>query len=202
MSTQFNVSQWKPSQNHSSKPKRKDFTEVNSNPATGVSLCIPFAYKNTGAKKVFAVFQNLKIMDQGTQIITNFGLIERIDIKSRQDGNKCIFIHFKANKWNDTEENRHILENMKAGHKLKVINDEKGHFWKTIISKSQRPADYFEDSVEEKTAEDSGEEKTPEDSGEEKTPENEYYERGELMEEVLRNKSYKLNDNQEREELN
>ena len=184
MSTQFNVSQWKPSQNHSSKPKRKDFTEVNSNPATGVSLCIPFAYKNTGAKKVFAVFQNLKIMDQGTQIITNFGLIERIDIKSRQDGNKCIFIHFKANKWNDTEENRHILENMKAGHKLKVINDEKGHFWKTIISKSQRPADYFEDS------------------GEEKTPENEYYERGELMEEVLRNKSYKLNDNQEREELN
>ena len=193
MSTQFNVSQWKPSQNHSSKPKRKDFTEVNSNPATGVSLCIPFAYKNTGAKKVFAVFQNLKIMDQGTQIITNFGLIERIDIKSRQDGNKCIFIHFKANKWNDTEENRHILENMKAGHKLKVINDEKGHFWKTIISKSQRPADYFEDS---------GEEKTPEDSGEEKTPENEYYERGELMEEVLRNKSYKLNDNQEREELN
>ena len=28
------------------------------------------------------------------------------------------------------------------------MTDDKGHFWKTIISKSQRPADYFEDEEE------------------------------------------------------
>lgn len=146
------VRQWKPNapqRKPNTKPKRKDFSTVNSNPETGVSLCVPFAFKNVGPKRVFAIFKKPTIIDPiNGQIHENvsLGFIERIDIKIRKDSNKCIFIHFAPGRWNDA--NNEILEAMKSGKSLKVITDDKGHFWKTIISKSQRPADYFEDEEE------------------------------------------------------
>ena len=147
------VRQWKPNapqRKPNSTPKRKDFSIVNSNPEPGVSLCVPFAFKNVGPKRVFAIFKKPTIIDPTTGEIrenVSLGFIERIDIKIRKDGNNCIFIHFAPGRWNDT--NNEILEAMKSGQPLKVMTDENGHFWKTIISKSQRPADYFEDELEE-----------------------------------------------------
>ena len=146
------VRQWKPNapqRKPNSTPKRKDFSTVNSNPETGVSLCVPFAFKNVGPKRVFAIFKKPTIIDPINGEIrknVSLGFIERIDIKFRKDGNKCIFIHFAPRRWNDA--NSDILEAMKSGQHLKVMTDENGHFWKTIISKSQRPADYFEDEEE------------------------------------------------------
>jgi hypothetical protein len=146
------VRQWKPNapqRKPNSTPKRKDFSTVNSNPETGVSLCVPFAFKNVGPKRVFSTFKKVTFVHPKTGEIrknVSLGFIERIDIKFRKDGNKCIFIHFAPRRWNDA--NSDILEAMKSGQHLKVMTDENGHFWKTIISKSQRPADYFEDEEE------------------------------------------------------
>lgn len=164
------VRQWKPTMRDrptGSKPKRKDFSAVNSNPETGVSLCIPYAFKTTGPKRVFAIFRRPTIIhpETGETICdVSLGFIERIDIKYRQDGNKCVFVHFAAGRWNDNETNREILAAMKAGKSLKVITDEHGHFWKTIISKSQRPADYFEDDDSEAGV--PGETGVPDETGE------------------------------------
>ena len=157
--TQFRpVRQWKPnSRNGNGKPrKRKDFTEENSNPDTGVSFCVPFAFKNVGPRRTFSIFKKPYVEIEhadaagiGDEFMgeVSFGFIERIDIKYRRDGNKCLFIHFAPGRWNDTEETRIILDAMKAGKVLRVYTDDKKHFWKTIISKSQRPADYFEDEA-------------------------------------------------------
>ena len=151
--------QWKPNaskRKQGTKPRRKDFSSVNSNPETGVSFCVPFAFKNVGPKRTFAVFRNPYVEIEhadasglGDELMgeVSFGFIERIDIKWRRDGNKCLFIHFAPGRWNDTEETRIILDAMKAGKVLRVYTDDKQHFWKTIISKSQRPADYFEDEA-------------------------------------------------------
>jgi hypothetical protein len=151
--------QWKPNapkRKQGTKPRRKDFSSVNSNPETGVSFCVPFAFKNVGPKRTFAVFRNPYVEIEhadasglGDELMgeVSFGFIERIDIKWRRDGNKCLFIHFAPGRWNDTEETRIILDAMKAGKVLRVYTDDKKHFWKTIISKSQRPADYFEDET-------------------------------------------------------
>jgi len=149
------VRQWKPTtRSGSDKPlKRKDFTNANSNPETGISFCIPFAFKNVGPKRVFAIFRNPKITvcDSNGNIAyydnMSLGFIERIDIKYRRDGNKCVFVHFAAGRWNDNEATREILDYLKSGMWMKIATDENGHFWKTIISKSQRPADYFEDEA-------------------------------------------------------
>ena len=145
------VRQWKPNapqRKPNSIPKRKDFSTVNSNPETGISLCVPYAFKNVGPKRVFSIFKKPTIVHPTTGVHENvsLGFIDRIDIKIRKDGNKCVFIHFAPGRWNDT--NNEILEAMKSGQALKVITDGDGHFWKTIISKSQRPADYFEDEDE------------------------------------------------------
>ena len=50
---------------------------------------------------------------------------------------------------------------MKNGTPLRVSTDNNGHFWKTIISKSERPADYIVENAE----------KEPKEPGEEKTQE-------------------------------
>ena len=149
------VRQWKPTKrSDSDKPrKRKDFTDANSNPETGVSFNIPFAFKNVGPKRVFAIFRNPKITvcngdgDVASYNNTSLGFIERIDLKYRRDGNKCVFVHFAAGRWNDNEVTSEILDYLKSGMWMKITIDEDGHFWKTIISKSQRPADYFEDEI-------------------------------------------------------
>ena len=157
--TQFRpVRQWKPNtRSDSNKPrKRKDFTNANSNPETGVSFCVPFAFKNVGPRRTFSIFKNPYVEIEhadasglGDEFMgeVSFGFIERIDIKYRRDGNKCLFIHFAPGRWNDNENTRIILDAMKAGKVLNVYTDDKKHYWKTIISKSQRPADYFEDEI-------------------------------------------------------
>ena len=144
--------QWKPNapeRKGETEPKRRDYSSENCNPETGVSLCVPFAFKNVGPKRVFAIFRRPHIEiespdDPSEELMgeVSLGFIERIDIKYRQDGNKCLFIHFAPGRWNDTEETRFILNAMKAGKPLHVITNDKGNYWKTIISKSKRPADY------------------------------------------------------------
>jgi hypothetical protein len=164
--------QWKPTDKVESQPKRINFTEQNSNPETGVSLCVPFAFKNVGPKKVFAIFKKPTILLDGINTEVNMGLIERIDIKFRKDGNKCVFIHFAPGQWNDNEITKNLLNLMKNGTPLRVLTDNNGHFWKTIISKSERPADYITENIEpeEEKTQEHEEEKTQEHE-EEKTQE-------------------------------
>ena len=154
--------QWKPTHGPRVKielePKRIDFSKENSNPETGISLCIPFAFKSVGPKRVFAVFNPTIINPEtGEETQTSLGFIERIDTKYRRDGNKTMFIHFAPNRWNKNDMTSEILETMKAGNSIRVKIDEDGHYWKTIISKSKRPVDYVdsdgEDIAEAKTEE-------------------------------------------------
>ena len=149
--------QWKPhspTKKSDAQPVKRDYSADNCNPETGVSLCVPFAFKNVGPKRVFAIFRRPHIEiespdDPREELMgeVSLGFIERIDIKYRQDGNKCLFIHFAPGRWNDTKETRFILNAMKAGKPLHVITNDKGNYWKTIISNSKRPADYQEDDA-------------------------------------------------------
>ena len=142
--------QWKPhspTKKSDTQPVKRDYSADNCNPETGVSLCVPFAFKNVGPKRVFAIFRRPRVKIDEIDGEVSLGFIERIDIKCRQDGNKCLFIHFAPGRWNDTDENHLILEAMKAGKALHVITNDKGNYWKTIISKSKRPADYQEDDA-------------------------------------------------------
>ena len=171
--------QWKPTDKVESQPKRINFTEQNSNPETGVSLCVPFAFKNVGPKKVFAIFKKPTILLDGINTEVNMGLIERIDIKFRKDGNKCVFIHFAPGQWNDNEITKNLLNLMKNGTPLRVLTDNNGHFWKTIISKSERPADYITENIEpeEEKTQEHEEEKTqePYDVYEQAVEQNDYF---------------------------
>tara|TARA_B100000795_G_scaffold129705_2_gene96741 strand:- start:1 stop:573 length:573 start_codon:yes stop_codon:yes gene_type:complete len=146
--TNQTASQWKPTDKVESQPKRINFTEQNSNPETGVSLCVPFAFKNVSSKKVFSIFKKPTVILDSIRTEVNLGLIDRIDIKFRKDGNKCVFIHFAPGKWNDNETTKNFLNLMKNGTPLRVSTDNNGHFWKTIISKSERPCDYIAENAE------------------------------------------------------
>ena len=135
-----------PARKEGTKPRRKDFSAANSNPETG-EFGIPFAYKNVGPKRLHLPPPDHHSSNKGwDDLWCSLGFIERIDIKYRKDGNKCVFIHFAPGRWNDNDKPWDLIV-MKAGTPLKVVTDEDGHFWKTIISKSQRPADYFEDEI-------------------------------------------------------
>ena len=106
-----------------------DYTVKNSNPAEGVSLCIPRVFNNIGYKRIKDVF-----------IRMGWGFVERVDLIQLK-GFKRAYVHFKAGEWNmRSREAMSALEALKAGDEVTITYDDPW-FWKIGISRSARPAE-------------------------------------------------------------
>jgi len=112
----------------------EEIQQINSNPNTGVSVCIPRVFNNISWKQVKEVFINL-----------NWGFVERVDIirVKGTDGKmiKRAFIHFAPMKWNmRSQMARATLTALQNGETIKVSYDEvKPWFWTVTISKCMKP---------------------------------------------------------------
>tara|TARA_B110000967_G_scaffold207388_1_gene256620 strand:+ start:3018 stop:3698 length:681 start_codon:yes stop_codon:yes gene_type:complete len=153
--------QWKPTTNKIIQQKKKDVSKLNAFDETGISLCIPFAFKNITPNKVFAVMKNPTILyKNGDKVRGSFGFIERIDYILRRDGNKTYFVHFRANSWNfNNATGLQALNNMKEGKDIEIINDKWGHFWKVSISKAERPEEEQDEQDEQDEPDDTDSDK-------------------------------------------
>lgn len=112
----------------------EEIQQVNSNPNTGVSLCIARLFNNITWRQVKQVFIEL-----------NWGFVERVDIirvKSK-DGKmvKRAFIHFAPMKWNmRSQMARATLTALQKGEVIKVSYEEdKPWFWTVTVSKCMKP---------------------------------------------------------------
>ena len=113
----------------------EEIQQVNSNPNTGISLCIARLFNNITWRQVKQVFIEL-----------NWGFVERVDIirvKSPKDGKmvKRAFIHFAPMKWNmRSQMARATLTALQKGEVIKVSYEEdKPWFWTVTISKCMKP---------------------------------------------------------------
>ena len=100
----------------------------NSNPTTGVSLCIPFVFKTVTKEKIFAVMRLMGV-----------GHIERIDLVDVNDRQNKAFVHFAPEKWVCNEYGLSVLNTMKNGNPWEVYYNSRG-YWKVYISACQKPA--------------------------------------------------------------
>lgn len=109
--------------------EKVDYSEKNSNPAEGVSLCIPRVFNNIGYKRIKEVFIRMR-----------WGYVERVDVVQLQ-GFKRAYVHFKAGEWNmRSREAMEALEAMKRREEVTVTYDDPW-FWKIGISRSPRPSE-------------------------------------------------------------
>ena len=109
----------------STKPARE--AVCNSDPAKGVSLCIPRVFNNIGWRRIKQSFIDLR-----------WGFVERVDVISLGK-HKRAFVHFAPGKWNTRD--REAMEALKAlqnGDEVKVLYDEPW-YWKISISNSSKP---------------------------------------------------------------
>ena len=131
-SKEIDMSLSKQSQSQSKSPVRVlvDHSKTNSNPATGVSLCIPRVFNNINYRRIKEVF-----------IRMNWGFVERVDVVQMR-GFKRAYVHFAAGKWNVGEgsEAMAALEAMKVGDPVQITYDDPW-FWKIGISRSARASE-------------------------------------------------------------
>ena len=112
----------------------EEIQRVNSNPNTGISLCIARLFNNITWRQVKQVFIEL-----------NWGFVERVDIirVKANDGKmvKRAFIHFAPMKWNmRSQMARATLTALQKGEVIKVSYEEdKPWFWTVTISKCMKP---------------------------------------------------------------
>lgn len=111
-------------------PQRKPRQPVdNSDPAKGISICIPRIFNNIGWRRVKQVM-----------ISCDWGYVERVDIIP-QNGYKRAFIHFAANRWNTRNPRAmEVLKALKAGDEVKIVYDDPW-YWKIGLSRSAKPAE-------------------------------------------------------------
>ena len=108
-----------------SRLSRAEQREVNGNPNTGVSLCIPKIFPNITERRVRAIFYGLK-----------WGFVERVDMA----GKRC-FIHFAPGKWNmRNREARQALTALQNDEEVTVLYDEPW-FWVIRISELPKTAE-------------------------------------------------------------
>ena len=109
--------------------EKVDYSDKNSDPAVGVSLCIPRVFNNIGYKRIKDMF-----------IRMNWGYVERVDVIQLR-GFKRAYVHFKPGEWNmRSREAMQVLEAMKRREEVTVTYDEPW-FWKIGISRSPRPSE-------------------------------------------------------------
>ena len=103
----------------------------NSDPAQGVSLCIPRVFNNIGWRRI-----KQHIID------ANLGYVERVDVVLVAGGKyKRAFVHFAAGKWNMRDATaRAALKALQEGKKIK-LEYESPWYWLVGISGAARPAE-------------------------------------------------------------
>ena len=103
----------------------------NSDPAQGVSICIPRVFNNISWKRI-----------KGHMIDANLGFVERVDVVPVAGKNyKRAFVHFAAGKWNMRDETaRETLAALQDGKRIKLVYDEPW-YWLCGISGAERPAE-------------------------------------------------------------
>ena len=102
----------------------------NSDPAQGVSICIPRVFNNISWKRI-----------KGHMIDANLGFVERVDVVPVAGKNyKRAFVHFAAGKWNMRDATaRAALKALQEGKKIK-LEYEAPWYWLVGISGAARPA--------------------------------------------------------------
>lgn len=103
----------------------------NSDPAQGVSICIPRVFNNISWKRI-----------KGHMIDANLGFVERVDVVPVAGKNyKRAFVHFAAGKWNMRDATaRAALKALQEGNKIK-LEYEAPWYWLVGISGAARPAE-------------------------------------------------------------
>jgi hypothetical protein len=103
----------------------------NSDPAQGVSLCIPRVFNNISWKRI-----------KGHIIDANLGFVERVDVVPVAGKNfKRAFVHFAPGKWNMRDATaRQALKALQDGNKIKLTYEDPW-FWLVGISGAARPAE-------------------------------------------------------------
>ena len=103
----------------------------NSDPAQGVSLCIPRVFNNIGWRRIK---QHI--------IEANLGFVERVDVVPVAGGKyKRAFVHFAAGRWNMRDATaRAALKALQEGKKIK-LEYESPWYWLVSISGAARPAE-------------------------------------------------------------
>jgi len=115
----------------------------NSDPAEGISLCIPRVFNNIGWRRIKQCFIDLR-----------WGFVERVDVISLGK-NKRAFVHFAPGKWNTRDQEAmqalqalqngdevkvlmQALQALQNGDEVKVLYDDPW-YWKISISNSAKP---------------------------------------------------------------
>jgi len=103
----------------------------NSDPAQGISLCIPRVFNNIGWRRI-----KQHIID------ANLGFVERVDVVPVAGGKyKRAFVHFAAGRWNMRDATaRAALKALQEGKKVK-LEYESPWYWLVSISGAARPAE-------------------------------------------------------------
>ena len=104
---------------------------VNSDPAKGISLCIPRVFNNIGWRRI-----------KQHMIEANLGYVERVDVIPVKGGaHKRAYVHFAANRWNMRDpQARAALKALQEGKRIK-LEYESPWFWLAGISGGKRPAE-------------------------------------------------------------
>jgi len=101
--------------------------KTNSDPAQGISLCIPRVFNNIGWRRI-----------KQHMIEANLGYVERVDVIPL-GGFKRAFVHFRANGWNMRDQTaRAALKALQDGKKIK-LEYESPWYWLVSISGAKRP---------------------------------------------------------------
>lgn len=107
----------------------QNFTTANSDPATGVSICIPRVFNNIGWRRIKQVFIDLQ-----------WGYVERVDVIPKGEYKRA-FVHFAPGKWNMSDKEAcDVLAALKAGTEVKIVYDEPW-YWKISLSRAKKPAE-------------------------------------------------------------
>ncbi len=104
---------------------------VNSDPAQGISLCIPRVFNNIGWRRI-----------KQHMIEANLGYVERVDVIPVKGGaHKRAYVHFAANRWNMRDpQARAALKALQEGKRIK-LEYESPWYWLAGISGGKRPAE-------------------------------------------------------------
>ena len=102
---------------------------TNSDPAQGISICIPRVFNNIGWRRI-----------KKHLIEANLGYVERVDVIPC-GAHKRAYVHFRANGWNMRDATaRAALKALQEGKKIK-LEYESPWYWLVSISGAKRPAE-------------------------------------------------------------
>lgn len=107
----------------------QNYAKMNSNPETGISICIPRVFNNIGWRRIKQTFIDLQ-----------WGFVERVDVIPKGEYKRA-FVHFSPGKWNEKDEEAcTVLKALQEGGTVKIVYDDPW-FWKISLSRAKKPAE-------------------------------------------------------------